>query len=77
VRGLTNIVGIILIVLGILALAYQGFTYTTREKVAQIGDVKITADKEKSVYFPPILGGASLVAGIVLVLIGRRGGDAS
>jgi uncharacterized membrane protein len=77
VRGTTNIVGIILIILGVLALAYQGFTYTTQEKVAQIGDVKITADKEKSVYFPPIMGGAAVVAGVVLVLIGRRGGTPS
>ncbi len=76
-RGITNVVGIILIVLGIIFLAYQGFTYTTQEKVAQIGDVKITADKEKSVYFPPVMGGAALVAGIVLVLIGRRGGGTS
>jgi uncharacterized membrane protein len=74
VRGITNIVGIILIILGVIALAYQGFTYTTQEKVAQIGDVKITADKEKSVYFPPVMGGASLIAGIVLVLVARRGG---
>jgi hypothetical protein len=74
VRGITNIVGIILIIVGILGLAYQGFTYTQREKVAQIGDLKVTADKEKTVYFPPILGGASLVAGVVLVALARRGG---
>jgi hypothetical protein len=77
VRSTTNILGIILIIVGILALAYQGFTYTKQEKVAQIGDVKITADKEKTVYFPPALGGASLLVGIVLVVVARRGGTPS
>jgi hypothetical protein len=76
VRAITNIVGIILIIVGVIGLAYQGFTYTTQEKVAQIGDVKLTANKEKTIYFPPILGGASLIAGVVLVAIARRGGGA-
>jgi hypothetical protein len=53
-------------------LAYQGFSYTKQEKVMQIGDLKVTADTQKIVYFPPILGGSSIVAGIVLVLIGRK-----
>jgi uncharacterized membrane protein HdeD (DUF308 family) len=73
-RSFTTLLGIILIILGVLALGYQGFTYNKQEKVAQIGDVKITADKEKTIYFPPILGGAALLAGIVLVVVGRRGG---
>ncbi|MEO8401123.1 MAG: DUF3185 domain-containing protein [Gammaproteobacteria bacterium] len=71
-KSLTNIVGIILIIVGILALAYQGFTYTQHEKVAQIGDLQVTADTQKTVYFPPIFGGLSLVAGIVLVVVARR-----
>lgn len=71
-RAITNLVGIILIIVGIVALAYQGFTYTKREKVAQIGDLQITADTQKTVYFPPILGGASLVVGVVLVVVSRK-----
>lgn len=71
-KSLTSIIGIILIIVGILALAYQGITYTQQEKIAQIGDLKITADTQKTVYFPPILGGLSIVAGIVLVLVGRK-----
>jgi len=67
-------VGIILIILGIVTLGYQGFTYTKHEKVAQIGDVQISADTQKTVYFPPLLGGLSLVAGLVLVVLGRRNG---
>ena len=71
-KYVTTIVGIVLIIIGILAFAYQGMTYTTPQKVAQIGDIKITADTQKTVYFPPILSGLSIVAGIVLVIVGRR-----
>jgi uncharacterized membrane protein len=71
-KSLTNMIGIILILVGIVALAYQGFTYTKHETVAKIGDVQVTADTQKTVYFPPILGGLSLVAGIVLVVVARK-----
>lgn len=71
-KSTTTMFGIILILVGIVALAYQGFTYTKHEKVAQIGDVQVTADTQKTVYLPPILGGAALVAGIVLVVVGRK-----
>jgi uncharacterized membrane protein len=73
-KSITNLIGILLIVLGILSLAYQGFTYTKHEKVAQLGDLKVTADTQKTVYFPPLLGGLSLVAGVVLIVVARRGG---
>lgn len=71
-KALLSIIGIILIILGITVLAYQGFTYTKHETVAQIGNVQITADTQKTVYFPPIAGGVSLLAGIVLVIVGRN-----
>jgi uncharacterized membrane protein len=71
-KSLLSIIGILLIIVGITALAYQGFTYTKLEKVLQIGDLQVTADTQKTVYFPPILGGLSVVAGIVLVVIGRK-----
>jgi uncharacterized membrane protein len=67
-----GIVGIILIVVGIIALAYGGFTYTKREKVIDAGPLQISADKEKTIPFPPVLGGICLVGGIVLVAIGSR-----
>ena len=73
-KSLTNLAGILLIIFGIATLAYQGFTYTKHENVAQIGDMKITADTQKTVYFPPLLGGLSLAAGIILVVVSRRGG---
>ena len=67
-----GIVGIILIVIGIIALAYGGFSYTKREKIIDAGPLQVSADREKTVPFPPILGGICLVGGIVLVLVGNR-----
>ena len=67
-----TLVGIALIVLGVLALAYQGITYTTREKVIDIGPLKASVDKEKSIPLPPIVGALALVGGVVLVIVGAR-----
>ena len=67
-----TLVGIALIVLGVLALAYQGITYTTREKVVDLGPLKISADKEKSIPLPPIVGAFALAGGVVLVIVGVR-----
>jgi hypothetical protein len=67
-----GIVGIILIAIGIIALAYGGFSYTTREKVIDAGPLQVSADRQKTIPFPPILGGICLVGGIVLVLAGNK-----
>jgi uncharacterized membrane protein len=67
-----GIVGIILIIIGVLALVYGGFTYTKREKVLDIGPIQATAEKQKTIPFPPVLGGICLVGGIVLVVVGSR-----
>jgi hypothetical protein len=69
-----TLVGIILIVIGIIAFAYQGITYTTREKVVDIGPIQMSADKTKTIPLPPILGAIALVGGIVLVVAGSRKG---
>jgi hypothetical protein len=66
------IIAIILIVLGIAALAYQGITYTTREKVVDIGPIQMTAEKSKTIPLPPIVGGLALAGGIVLLVVGYR-----
>lgn len=66
------IIGVILIAIGIIALAYGGFTYTTREKVIDAGPLQVSADKQKTVPFPPIIGAISLIGGIVLVATGSR-----
>lgn len=66
------LIGIALIALGLIALVYQGITYTTREKVVDLGPLKITAQKEKTIPLPPILGGLALAGGIVLVVVASR-----
>jgi uncharacterized membrane protein len=64
-------VGIILIVLGIVMLIWTGFTYTKKEKVIDAGPIQVSADKEKSVNWPPYVGGIVLIAGVA-VLVGSR-----
>ena len=66
------IIAIILIALGIAVFAYQGITYTTREKVVDLGPIQVTAVKTKSLPLPPIVGGIALVGGIVLLVIGSK-----
>jgi hypothetical protein len=66
------LVGILLIVFGGLALAYQGFTYTHREKVLDIGPIHATRDDQERVSIPPILGGLALVGGIALLVVGGK-----
>ncbi len=67
-----TLVGIALIVLGIVAFAYQGVTYTSREKIIDIGPIHATADTEKTIALSPLLGGLALVGGIVLVVVGAK-----
>jgi len=64
-------IGIVLIVVGLLALAWGGFTYTTTEKVVDIGPIHATRDKTHNVPLPPIAGGLAVVAGIVLLIASR------
>jgi hypothetical protein len=66
------VVAIILIAIGVVSLAYQGITYTTREKVLEVGPIKATAEKEKTIPLPPILGGLALAGGVVLLVVGAR-----
>jgi hypothetical protein len=65
--------GIVLIVLGLFGLAWGGFTYTTTEKVVDIGPIHATRDKTHSVPLPPIAGAAALIGGIVLLAASRPG----
>ena len=61
-----------MIVLGLLGLAWGGFNYTTREKVVDIGPVEVTAEREKHVPLPPIVGGLAAIAGLVIIVAGSR-----
>jgi LPXTG-motif cell wall-anchored protein len=65
-------IGILLIVLGVGALAVRGFSFTTEEKVLDIGPIHATADKKHNVYLYPAAGIAAILAGGALVLLGRR-----
>jgi hypothetical protein len=67
-----GIVGIILIIIGVVAFAVGGISYTKREKVIDAGPLQVSADKEKTIPLPPVLGGICLVGGIVLVIVGTR-----
>ncbi len=64
--------GILLVVLGGLALAYQGFSYKHQEKLLDVGPIHATAEKQERVSIPPILGGLVLLGGIVLLVAGAR-----
>lgn len=61
-------VGMVLVILGIVGLAYGGFSWTRKDKVVDAGPIEITADKRESVPVPPIAGGIMLVAGLALIL---------
>jgi hypothetical protein len=67
-----SLAGVLLLVFGLAALAYQRFSYTTRETVLEVGPIHATADKEKTVAIPPIAAGAAAVAGLVLLVAGRK-----
>ena len=69
---LTMIIGVVLIALGVGALAYQGITYTTREKIIDIGPIQATHEIRKTIPLSPLLGGLTLLGGIVLFLVGSR-----
>ena len=67
-----TIIGIALIILGVVALAYEGISYTTQEKIIDLGPLKATVDKKETIPLSPLLGGLALAGGIVLVLVGAK-----
>jgi uncharacterized membrane protein len=67
-----TLVGIALILLGIVAFAYQGISYTSREKVIDVGPLQASVDTKKTIPLSPLLGGLVLVGGIVLVVVGTK-----
>ena len=67
-----TLVGIALILLGIVAFAYQGITYTSREKIIDVGPLQASVDTKKTIPLSPLLGGLVLVGGIVLVVVGAK-----
>ena len=68
----TAVLAAILIIVGVIALAYGGFNFTTKEKVAEVGPLKLEKNKTHSVPLPPILGVLALVGGVALLVVSRR-----
>ena len=66
------IVGVAMIVLGVMALVYQGITYTSRQTVIDIGPLHATADRQKTLLLPPVLGIAAVASGVALLITGAR-----
>ena len=66
------VIGVLLIVLGAAALVYKNFSYTTEETVAQIGPLKATAETEKNIPIPNILGIVAIVAGVIVIAVGGK-----
>jgi UDP-N-acetylmuramyl pentapeptide phosphotransferase/UDP-N-acetylglucosamine-1-phosphate transferase len=69
-----SLIGIILIVVAVAAFTYQGISYTTREKVVDLGPLQVTADKTRTLPLSPIVGGIALLSGIVLLVMGQKKG---
>ena len=64
--------GVVLVVLGLLALVYGGISYTKREKVVDLGPIQATATEKKQIPIPPIAGGLAVLAGAVMIVAGGR-----
>jgi len=68
----TLLLGLALIVLGVIALVYQGISYTTHKKVVDIGPIEATREEHKTIPLPPLLGVIALAGGIILVARDRK-----
>ena len=67
-----KLVGIVLIALGVIGLAYGGLTWTTREKVIDLGPLEVTQDKTRALPIPQVASGICLIAGVALLVVGGR-----
>jgi hypothetical protein len=68
----TSMAGILLVVVGVLALVYQGFTYTHRKKIFDVGPIHATRDDRKQIPLPPLFGGLALAGGVGLLAMGLK-----
>jgi hypothetical protein len=68
-----SILGIILVAIGILALAYQGISYTTQKKVIDIGPIQATKEEHHTFPLPPVVGVICLIGGVVVLVTDKRG----
>jgi hypothetical protein len=68
-----TVVGILLVVLGLAALGYQRFSYTTKEKVLDVGPIEATKETTRTVPLPPVVGAIALIGGVGLIAVSARG----
>ena len=68
----TTLAGIVLAIIGVISLAYQGISYTTREKKVDLGPVEIVQANKKTIPLPPVLGAVALIGGIALLVVGAK-----
>ena len=68
----STVVGILLVILGVIALAYQGITYTTHKDIVDVGPIHATETERKTIPLPPVLGGLALAGGVVLLVVGTK-----
>jgi uncharacterized membrane protein YidH (DUF202 family) len=66
-----TLLGVVLIALGAIALAYQGFTYTTHKKVLDIGPIQATKEERRTIPLPPVVGVIAIISGIAVITLGR------
>jgi len=71
-----RMLGLVIVILGALALGYGGFSYVSRDKIIDAGPVQVSADKEHNVWIPPVIGGVAVAAGLVLMVVGGGRKDA-
>lgn len=67
-----NLIGVLLVVLGLAALAYQGFGYTSRDTVLDVGPFRATTERSRWVALPPLIGAAAVAAGVGALALGMR-----
>jgi uncharacterized membrane protein YidH (DUF202 family) len=71
-RGST-LLAIVLIVIGVIALAYQGITYTTQKKIIDLGPIQATKEEHHTIPLPPVIGIVALIGGVAVLALGKRG----
>lgn len=71
--NVATLVGLLLIILGAVALIFEGISWTKRRESIQLGPIGVTAEERETIPLSPVLGGVALVAGVALVVAGRRG----
>jgi len=71
---MVKLIGIALIVLGVIALVYEGITYTTREKIINVGPLQAEVSRKKTIPVSPVVGVVAVGAGVVLIVFGGRRG---